>query len=243
MKDKVSRHQRFYFPPSSLEKDLVYFPRDESSHMVASLRLAVNDIVCATDGAGKVYEVEIHQARRGRVVGKILGVTETSPSRPLIWVFQGVIRPTKMDFLVEKCVELGIAGFVAVECERSVRKVAEARLGRWRRIAIEAMKQSLRSYLPEICKPQNFESAAGMPVDSDLTLVASETERGPTLTEAVKTSPARVALWVGPEGGFTDCEVGALVGGGAIPFSLGPYRLRSETAALASLAILHGLPG
>jgi 16S rRNA (uracil1498-N3)-methyltransferase len=141
-----------------------------------------------------------------------------------------------MDLLVEKAVELGCAGLVPVECERCVRRVAGPRLARWRRIASEAMKQSRRAHLADVFEPLDFDEAAGMAGDFDLVLLASEAPAVRPLKEVARAGPAAVALWVGPEGGFTDPEVEALMSAGAETFSLGAYRLRSETAALAALA-------
>jgi 16S rRNA (uracil1498-N3)-methyltransferase len=144
-----------------------------------------------------------------------------------------------MDTIIEQCVELGIAGLVPVGFERSRESVSMPRLMRWRRIALEAMKQSLRSHLADICSPETFDGAIGLLGRHDLVLVASETDTGPicgVLASVAK--PVSIALWVGPEGGLTDHELEALAEAGARFLNLGPHRLRSETAAVAAVALV-----
>ena len=241
MKMKVSRHQVFYFPPEALAEGVIVFPEDEAKHMAGSLRLASGDRVRATDGRGKFYEVEIARSAGRRLEARVLEVTEAQAAPLRVTIFQGIVRPQRMDLLVEKAAEMGVAAVVPVECARCVRGVTGRRLTRWRRIAREAMKQSLGAHLPHISEPRAFGEAAADLGGYDLVLAASEAEGGRALKDVVRGHPATTALWVGPEGGFTDEETGALRSAGALAFSLGPRRLRSETAALAALAALAQL--
>jgi len=241
LKAKVLRHQIFYFPPDSLHEGSIVFSAEESQHMVKSLRLGVGDRVRATDGAGRFYDSAIEHAAAARVRARVLKVTEAKACAPAVTVFQGVVRAQRMDLLVEKAVELGSAGLVPIECERCLRRVAAPRLARWRRIAREAMKQSLRAHLPAISEPRSLREAAAVLGGFDLVLVACEASGGKPLREIITPGLARVALWVGPEGGFTEEEMDQLAAAGGVAFTLGPHRLRSETAALATLAALHQL--
>lgn len=207
--------------------------------MLASLRLGKRDIISATDGAGKIYEIVIEGTARGIVSGRIRSFRQAPAPQPAIWLFQGIIKPARMDTIVEQTVELGIGGLVPVRSERAREAVSAARLERWRRVAVEAMKQSLGEHLAEIRPPETFEGAVGLAGQHDLILAASETEVDTiTSVPAAASTPDRVALWVGPEGGFTDHELEALAEAGAHFFSLGPYRLRSETAAAAAVALV-----
>lgn len=241
MKAKILQHQIFYFLPRPLREGVIAFSREESRHMVKSLRLGVGALIRATDGAGRFYDAAIEHPSANCVEARVLKVTEARASAPAVTVFQGVVKAQRMDVLVEKAVEMGCAGLVPVECERCLRRVAGPRLARWRRIAREAMKQSLRAHLPEISEPHGFREAAAMLDGFNLVLVASEASGGKALREIVTPGIARVALWVGPEGGFTEAELSELVAAGGVAFTLGPHRLRSETAALAALAALREL--
>lgn len=239
MQSRVSTHQSFYFPPGSSAEGVVRFGADDSKHMLRSLRLGAGDVVTATDGTGKVYTVAIEQAKRGRVTGRITSCRMVPPPSPRIWLFQAMIRPARMDQLVEQCVELGIAGLAPVACERTLRHVGGNRLTRWRRIAVEAMKQSLQSHLAEIRRPETFESAARLMPQYDLVLVACEIG-APAFCDALsgRDKPESVAVWVGPEGGFAGHELKTLTDARGVVFSLGLHRLRSETAAVAAVALL-----
>jgi 16S rRNA (uracil1498-N3)-methyltransferase len=242
LKARALTHQRFYFPPDALEAGSIRFQRGESSHMTSSLRLTTGDRVSATDGQGRVYEVAIDTAKGGNVVGTVLKTESVERPAPSIFIFQGLCRSSSMGTALEKCVELGIDGFVPVAVERSVRPLGERRLERLRRVAVEAMKQSLGAYLPEVHAPQTFEDALGVLSGFDLALVASELERQRTLIDVERlTEASRIAAWIGPEGGFTETETRSLCDRGAVTFSLGDHRLRSETAAIATVAAIRTL--
>jgi 16S rRNA (uracil1498-N3)-methyltransferase len=236
---RATSHQLFYFPSGNLKVDLVEFAADETRHMLASLRLRKGDVISATDGAGTIFRVSIETVERGRATGRVLEASPGEPPRPVIRVFQGIVKPARMDFLVEKCVEMGIAGLVPVECARCVSTAGPERLERWRRIAVEAMKQSLQAWLPEIARPVKFEQALTQAAGLDTVLVATDAGERSRLGEILApVRTARIGVWVGPEGGFTDQERAALDRAGATPFGVGQSRLRSETAALASVAVI-----
>ena len=207
--------------------------------MVASLRLKKGERITATDGEGKIYGVVIEEAKRRRVRGRIIDVNEVPRSLPSITLFQGLIRSAAMEIALTKCAELGVSAIVPVVCDNSVGSLSETRLGRLRRIAGEAMKQSLGAYLTVVGKPATFEDALAASRGFDSVLVAWEGEHKRGLPSTLKTQGAgTVALWVGPEGGFTQPEIDSLAGVGAVTFSLGERRLRAETAAIAAVAII-----
>jgi 16S rRNA (uracil1498-N3)-methyltransferase len=242
LKGKALEHQRFYFPPEAQRGDLIEFPPGECAHMISSLRLRKGDRVSATDGAGKIYDAVLERATARVAVGRILRVREVARPSPSISLFQGVTRSASMEVALEKCVELGIDGFVPVLVERSIRRPGARRLERLRRIAVEAMKQSLGAYLAHVHELASLAAALEMLVDFDLVLVASERERQCTLSGVARLKTAtRIAVWIGPEGGLADDETGRLLDQGAIPFSLGSRRLKSETAAIAAVAVLRSL--
>ena len=146
MKKKIHSHQRFYVPPESITDDRVSFPDSESRHMLASLRITQGQRVAATDGMGNVYEVIIERAGSGVVAGRITGSSSIEAPQTSVVVFHGIVRPSRMDFMVEKCTELGVSGFVPVLTERSRGGLSLKRRERLRRIAVEAMKQSAEAY-------------------------------------------------------------------------------------------------
>lgn len=242
MTSKALRHQRFYCSPDAVKGDLVEFSHAESLHMVGSLRLVKGEMITATDGRGKVYQVVIEQGRRRRVMGRILDARSVAEPRPAITVFQGIIKPSNMEVALSKCAELGISAFVPVVSEFSVGGLGPGRLERLRRIAAEAMKQSLGAYLARVDEPTAFENALERSGRFDSLLVAWEGERrGRLASVAVLEDADDTALWIGPEGGFAEKEIEALLNLGAVTFSLGDRRLRAETAAIAAVAVIQGV--
>jgi 16S rRNA (uracil1498-N3)-methyltransferase len=149
-----------------------------------------------------------------------------------------------MDLVVEKCVELGAAGLVVVDCERCQRRDSVARLERWRRVAVEAMKQSLQAHLPEIAWASALSGALAGAARLESSLVALGPGEHPRLGDVLAAGrPSSVGIWVGPEGGFSEEEIGLLAAAGAVPFRLSDSRLRSETAAIASVAAVRAVLG
>lgn len=239
MKDRIFRHHRFYLPPGAIGADKICFPEHESSHMVSSLRIRKGDHVSVTDGRGRVYDIAIEEATKPKVRGRIVGRTAVEPPQPAVALFQGIVKPARMDLIIEKCVELGVSSVVPVYTDRCVRHLGARRLERLERIAVEAMKQSLGAYLPDLCSPRDFTLALSMASQFDLTVVAWEGEKRQRLRDVLEAREAEaIALWIGPEGGFTQDELGHLKEQGAVTFSLGERRLKAETAAIASIAIL-----
>lgn len=234
-----AEHNLFYAPPDRISEDLVRFDRDESSHIVTSLRKAAGEAITMTDGAGRLYRARIEEAGKRGVVARIESVEDVPPPLAQVTLFQGMIRPQKMDMVIEKCVELGAGAIVPVVTERAMQRDPGARLERWSRIAVEAMKQSLRAYRPEISPALTFDRALGMCRDCDLVLVAHEQETAHPLEANLVMGKRSIGLFIGPEGGFSDTEIEALGEGGAGVFGLGPARLRSETAAIAGVALIE----
>jgi 16S rRNA (uracil1498-N3)-methyltransferase len=246
LKDKIHSHHRFYTPPESIIDDRVSFPGSESQHMLTSLRVRQGQTVTATDGMGKVYEIIIDQAESGVVAGRIIESSTIEAPGISVVIFHGIVRPSRMDFMVEKCTELGARGFFPVLTGRSRGGLSPKRRERLNRIAIEALKQSQGSYLPEVHDATSLQDALSLASQSDQVLVAWEGEREMTIDKALEKATQKIALWIGPEGGFTDAELSALKRLGGVGFSLGPLRLKTETAAIASTALILAerlLPG
>jgi 16S rRNA (uracil1498-N3)-methyltransferase len=210
--------------------------------MVSSLRLRRGDRIRATDGLGFFYEIVLEEARRKQVTGRIADRRKAEPAGAEIAIFQGAIKPAKMAVMVEKCVELGVRSIQPVETGLCVSGMGAGRIQRLKRIAIEAMKQSVGAYLPEISSLVSFEDAVARLSEFDLVVVAWEDEKREKLGSVIGDKrPSKIALWIGPEGGFTSLEIEELTRQGARTFSLGERRLKAETAAVASLAILTDL--
>lgn len=210
------------------------------AHHLAVLRMRPGDPISVSDGAGRIFEARL-EANDGRsAVAAIEGVHEEPPPTPRITVLQGLAKGSKIDWAVEKLVELGVDRIVVFGAGRSVPRwdapKAQAGLARWMRVARAASKQSRRAWLPAIDGPISLEEASRLIAETPLALVADPSrERG--LREALADeAPGEIALVVGPEGGLEPGEVEAFEAVGALAVGLGSQILRTETAGIALAA-------
>jgi 16S rRNA (uracil1498-N3)-methyltransferase len=207
-------------------------------HVVRVLRRRRGDALELFDGLGRRADAEIVEAhRRHGCRVRVRGVAERSVESPLrIELVQAMAKGEKMDWIVQKATELGVATIRPVVSDRSdVRPDgAERRLSRWRDIAIGACEQSGRNVLPRIEAPV---ALAELSVDARTRRVLSPTARR-GLAESSLAGDA-VCIAVGPEGGFADGELDSLASSGFEEVALGPRVLRTETAAVAAVALLQ----
>lgn len=183
----------------------------------------------------------------GRLVRATLdaALARRGSALPSITVAQGIPKGQKMDFVVEKLTELGVSCIMPLRSERTVvTGAAENKVERWRRLAKTAAQQCGRDAVPEICEPIDFDAICGRFAEHDSVLLPWELadyaplrDRLPGLIERAD----RILLVVGPEGGFSHAEAHAAQRAGAHLLSLGERILRTETAALAVVAVLNYL--
>ena len=210
------------------------------------LRLRVGDHVLLLDNSGREYEVELTALTATAAQGVVFGWKEgtSEPSVRLV-LYQALIKGQRLDWLLEKGTELGIAGFVPIVSSRSLvrpSRPSSARLERWRRVIVEAAEQSGRCRLPEISPPLPFEEACASA--AGLRILPWEGEREASLADvlAAEEPAAAVSLFIGPEGGFPLEEVELARQKRVRTVSLGRRILRAETAAIVAAAlVLHEL--
>ncbi|MGI8554009.1 MAG: RsmE family RNA methyltransferase [Dehalococcoidia bacterium] len=162
---------------------------------------------------------------------------------PYLTLYPALIRLNRFEWLIEKATELGVSAFVPVIAERSTVRASEigsARLERWRRIAIEAMEQSRGLQPPLIAEPIAFGSALEQARGTRVVAWEGLHEAPPaaTLARVRAERPNTIALFIGPEGGFSEAEIGRATAIEATLIGLGPRLLRAETAALVASALL-----
>lgn len=177
-----------------------------------------------------------------------LGAEQVAAPMRSITVVQGLPKGDKLELVLQKATELGASAFAPVSTARSIVKLEgreEKKLERWRRIVSEAARQCGRSEVPTVFAPAPLIDAVKALPDAPALLVLDEEERGTRLGLAFSAlEPERaVAVIIGPEGGLTREEVTSLIALGAVPVTLGRFVLRTETAALVTLAILRHLDG
>ena len=231
--------RRFFATEGAIDGGRITLRDREAHHLAVVLRLKPPEQVIVVDGSGREHVVRLTTVDPREVQGEIV---ETRPGvgSPIdLILVQGVAKGAKMDDVVRMGTELGVRAFIPVLTKRAVAE-GRGRAARWRRIAVEAAKQSRRADVPDVEDPLPFPAALDLLSDAGLVLLLWEGERARTLAQALQeaAAPRRVALLVGPEGGFDEAEVAEAVARGAVPVSLGPLILRTETAGMAAVAMV-----
>ena len=212
---------------------------EDVKHIAKVLRLRAGDPVQLCDGNGNECDAVITSVASDAVT------FDTQPwrrakSEPSVSVtlFQCLPKAGKMETIIQKCVELGACGFVPVQSLRCVvvlKPPYEGRIERWQRVSEEAAKQSRRGVIPMVDNPVALDKLDFSAFDT--VLVAFENERTVSLKTALREQCGkRIAILIGPEGGFSDAEIETLAKKGARSVSLGTRILRTETAGMAMLA-------
>ena len=218
----------------------------EALHVAKVLRLQAGAVIIVCDAEGRSAEAEVTAVSEERIVLQLRHILEETAEADLrLHVLQGLAKGEKMEWVLQKTVELGCSFFAPIAAERSVlrldAKKAAAKQERWERIALEAAKQCKRSRIPEIRPVASLDEALAALPEGALLLVLYEDEKSLGLKEALAAlpeCPQEVALLIGPEGGLTQQEVALARQHGALVVRMGPRILRTETAAVAAAAIV-----
>ena len=223
-------------------------PRDEAKHAAKVLRLRPGDNICAMDGAGRRWDAKIETVDDG-VTLRLLGELPSNEAPVRVTLYQGIPKSDKLDLLAQKLTELGVSALVPVRMARCVAKLddkdGKKRAERLQRIADEAAKQCRRGVPLKIEAPLDWRGAMERMRSHDLLMIPWEDARGRRIKDAwYHHSEAKdIGIVIGPEGGMSEDEVDALHDLDALTITLGPRILRTETAALASAAMVMQLWG
>ncbi len=231
---------RFYVTGEQLLGGCVRFSPAQVRQIIRVLRMGVGSRVLAFNGSGQEWEVEIATASPREVVGRIVAEVSRPRESPLrIVLLQGLLKGDKMDYLIQKVTEMGVAEVVLLSTRRTVAQ-GSGRVARWSRIALEAAEQAGRLTIPRITGPYRLEEYVAGPAPG-AAIVLWEGERVGTFAALLDRAPPpdEIRILVGPEGGLETDEVALVRGIGFVPVSLGPRTLRAETAAVAALAVLQ----
>jgi 16S rRNA (uracil1498-N3)-methyltransferase len=214
-------------------------------HLTRVLRAARGDRVEISDSEEWEYDTEFMCIRDGAAVLRILDKRRFAREpRVKVALFQGLPKASKMETVIQKCVELGVASIFPVSCTRSLvtrDAVSEHKRARWQKVSDEAAKQCRRGAIPVVYPVLEFSEAVSAMRDFSLMLFPYEDETERSLKSCLRglsVVPNDVALIIGPEGGFSREEAGMLAGAGAASVSLGGAILRTETAGPAAVAMI-----
>ena len=228
----------------------VLLSKEESAHLVRSLRARRGDALVLLDGHGLLAEAKLLTADPAGAAVEIVRVRQAAPIHPAITIAQGMPKGGTMDDLVRTCCEAGAAGVIPLETARCEVKLdadrAAAKQARWTQQAAEACKQSGNPWQATIAAPRKFDEwLATLPTGAadELRLTGSLEVDAEPVGRVDFTGVLRVTWLIGPEGDLTADELAAARRAGFRPVVLGPTVLRAENAALACLAATHALVG
>jgi len=235
---------RIYQEGALTEGDSVTLDKAASNHLIRVLRLKNNQIFTLFNGDGGEFSCRLEISGKTAIT-HIDSFIETHNESPLsIHLFQGISKGERMDFAIQKSVELGVHNITPVFCERTVVNLKADRLEKkiqhWQSIAISACEQSGRNIVPKINEPCSLKNALQLNSDNlKLMLEPSSNTSLNTLTP----NNNLFSLYIGPEGGFSDNEIALAKQNSLLGVTLGPRILRTETAALSAITAIQLLWG
>ena len=226
----------------ALDQELI-LPESAANHLVRVLRLREGDACVLFNGDGHDYPARLVQAGKREAVVELGDAAPADNESPLrITLLQGIARGEKMDLILQKATELGVNAIMTVNGERTEVKLdaerAGKRLAHWREVTVSACEQCGRARLPGIAPPQPLEQAV-QALDRDMLRLILDPEAVHRLATLVAPASMRIAIAIGPEGGWSPRDLATLEGAGFTGLQLGPRVLRTETAGLAAIAALQ----
>lgn len=229
--------QLFYCP--SIDEGDAFLSPEESRHCAKSLRKQPGDIIHITDGKGNFYEGELTDLNPKKCYFLLRSKSEAKRRDYYLHI---AISPTKnadrLEWFIEKSVEIGIDKITFIQSGRSERKTVNTE--RIRKKAISAMKQSIRAYLPEIRPLERFSSIIENSVEDEKIVAHLEEKEAKHLLDLASPSKSYLVL-IGPEGGFTDHEILLAKQHGFLAAKMGDNRLRTETAGIVACSTINNL--
>ena len=235
---------RFYLDQPLAPGARFNLPPGPARHAARALRLAVNDSIILFNGSGGEHTARIERIQKDEVAVSLTGFADIErESRLRVMLAQGISSGERMDYTLQKAVELGVAAIQPIAAKRSVVKLtgerADKRVAHWQGVVASACEQCGRNQVPPVSPPLTLANWLSQASGRLLFLSPLADLRLADLTAPNGTD----CLVAGPEGGFEADEIAALHAAGAIPVRLGARILRTETAALAALAAMQTLWG
>lgn len=246
-KGGVVAMRRFFFDPKNRKNNRVWLDVEESHHLTKVLRLAPGNEVELLDGTGRIYGAEVVSVDRNVELLIRVAREEEPEDGPELLLVQSILKGEKMDLVVQKATELGVARMLPVHTCRCQGKLTASvkRLDRWQRISLAACKQSLRPKLMEIMTPVMVQEGLESVPQGFAKLLFWEEERECGLRQYAGqfNSAVGLALFLGPEGGISTQEAALAKNSGWQTVHLGKRILRAETATLTAVSLVQFLAG
>ncbi len=234
----------FFADKNSRQGDFYYISGSDFNHIKNVLRMKTGETFLVSDN-GESHLCEISSFEGETAVAKIIEENYQNTELPVrIYLFQGLPKSDKMELIIQKCVELGVYAIIPTEMSRCVVKLEDkkkkSKVDRWQSISESAAKQSKRNIIPEIMNVMSYKEALTFAEKLDMILVPYESENGMQGTKETLSkirNGMNVGIFIGSEGGFDEKEITLAKEKGAEIISLGKRILRTETAAITSVAM------
>jgi len=236
----------FFVSPERIRSDEIYLQGADVRHMNSVLRMKAGEQLTVSDQCGNRYTCRLERYEQKNAVLTILQKEDDAAELPArIYLFQGLAKGEKMEWIIQKAVELGVHEIIPVETGRSIVRLdaqkAEKKAERWQAIAEGAAKQSGRGIIPVVHGILTYQAALEYAAGLDVLLIPYERADDMNITRQALGgifSGQTAGIFIGPEGGFAEPEIELAVARGIRPVTLGRRILRTETAGLAVLSIL-----
>ena len=241
----------FFVEPCQISEKQIVIIGEDVNHIKNVLRLKAGEEISISNGVdGRDYRCGIASVSDTEVICELRFVKEDAVELPSkVYLFQGLPKGDKMELIIQKMVELGVYEIIPVAMKRCVVKLddkkAKSKIARWQGISEAAAKQSKRGIVPQVHDVMSYKQALQYAADMDIQLVPYEMEE--SLEDATGMAGTkqiienlqpnqRIAIFIGPEGGFDEQEIQDAIDMGMKPITLGKRILRTETAGLTAMA-------
>lgn len=227
----------FFVPAEQISPPFVEISGNAFHHLYSVLRIKAGEKIRIFNGQGETYQIIVEKIEKNSLKGKILHRFTEQPAPFSIHLFSGVIKGSKMEFLLEKTTEVGVREITPLITRRTIVKIKDAssKINRWQKIVLMASEQSEQVFLPKVDPPTTFPEALKKISPTDFNILAWEEEKTKTLRQAIAPLPSagegNINIFIGPEGGFAPEEVALARRAGCQIVTLGKNILKAETAA------------
>ena len=229
----------FFSDDNFTEKYLI--EGEDAQHIRKSLRMKEGEELTLITPDGTEHLCVIRSLTEGVEVNELSSKPCEQEPTVKVTLYQGLTKGDKMDFIIQKAVELGVTEIVPTLTDRCISRPDEKsmnkKIARWQKIALGAAQQSRRGIVPQVKPMVTLKEAAQNAKSDDVSIVFYE-GGGKTIAELLKDEPKTVSIFIGSEGGFEESEIEALVNAGTVNATLGKRILRAETAPLAALSAI-----
>ena len=236
---------QFFVEPHQIQGNRIVIEGRDVNHIKNVLRMKPGEELAVSNGVdGKEYRCGIAALEEDRILCELRFIKEDGVElSSQVYLFQGLPKADKMEMIIQKCVELGVHAVVPVATKRCVVKLddkkSKSKISRWQGIAEAAAKQSKRRIVPEVMDVMSFKQALQYVKDFEVKVIPYELAEDMTKTKALigALQPGqKIAVFIGPEGGFEESEITEALESGVVPITLGKRILRTETAGLTIMS-------